>query len=76
MPPVFSSAANAQSLERALGELQLLLGSRVTTSTIQREHHSHGESYHKASLPDIVCFPKTTHEVSEIMLVSTSPVFQ
>jgi D-lactate dehydrogenase (cytochrome) len=70
MPSVFGSAANAQSLERALGELQTLLGSRVTTSTIQREHHSHGESYHKASLPDIVCFPKETREVSEIMRIS------
>jgi D-lactate dehydrogenase (cytochrome) len=70
MPSVFGSAANAQSLERALGELQVLLGSRVTTSTIQREHHSHGESYHKASLPDIVCFPKETREVSEIMRIS------
>lgn len=70
MPPVFGSAAKAQSLERAMGELQVLLGSRVTTSTIQREHHSHGESYHKASLPDIVCFPKETREVSEIMRIS------
>jgi D-lactate dehydrogenase (cytochrome) len=70
MSSVFGSAANAQSLERALGELQVLLGSRVTTSTIQREHHSHGESYHKASLPDIVCFPKETREVSEIMRIS------
>jgi len=70
MPSVFGSTANAQSLERALGELQALLGSRVTTSTIQREHHSHGESYHKASLPDIVCFPKETREVSEIMRIS------
>jgi D-lactate dehydrogenase (cytochrome) len=72
MPTVFSSAANAQSLERALGELQILLGSLVTTSTIQREHHSHGESYHKAALPDIVCFPETTREVGEIMRISAS----
>ena len=70
MPTDFGSAANAQSLEHALGELQTLLGSRVTTSMIQREHHSHGESYHKPSLPDIVCFPGTTREVSEIMRIS------
>jgi D-lactate dehydrogenase (cytochrome) len=70
MPPVFSSAANTDSLERALGELQVLLGSRVTTSTILREHHSHGESYHSAALPDMVCFPKETCEVSEIMRIS------
>ena len=70
MPTDFGSAANAQSLKRALGELQILLGSRVTTSMVQREHHSHGESYHKPSLPDIVCFPGTTREVSEIMRIS------
>jgi len=70
MSRVLGSAADARSLEGALEELQVLLGSRVTTSTIQREHHSHGESYHKASLPDIVCFPKTTGEISEIMRIS------
>jgi len=70
MPTDFGSAANAQSLKRALGELQILLGSRATTSMVQREHHSHGESYHKPSLPDIVCFPGTTREVSEIMRIS------
>jgi len=70
MPPVLGSAANTQALECALGELQALLGSRVTTSAIQREHHSHGESYHNASLPDMVCFPKETGEVAEIMRIS------
>jgi D-lactate dehydrogenase (cytochrome) len=70
MRPVSSSAANPPYLERALEELQVLLGSRVTTSTIQREHHSHGESYHSPALPDIVCFPKETGEVSEIMQIS------
>ena len=69
MSPVLGSAVNAQSLEYALGELQALLGSRVTTSAIQREHHSHGESYHTASLPDMVCFPKETREVAEIMRI-------
>jgi D-lactate dehydrogenase (cytochrome) len=70
MPPAFSSAANVQSLESALAELRLLLGSRVTNSTSQREHHSHGESYHKPALPDIVCFPSETSEVSAIMQIS------
>ncbi|HVW84503.1 MAG TPA: FAD-linked oxidase C-terminal domain-containing protein, partial [Bryobacteraceae bacterium] len=64
------SAADAPSLERALAELQTVLGTRVTTSDTQREHHSHGESYHAPALPDIVCFPVETREVSEIMRVS------
>jgi D-lactate dehydrogenase (cytochrome) len=57
-------------LEYALAELGALLGARVTTSATQREHHSHGESYHAPALPDIVCFPKETREVSKIMQIS------
>jgi D-lactate dehydrogenase (cytochrome) len=60
----------AEKLEVALAELQSFLGSRVTTAEVQREHHSHGESYHPPALPDMVCFPKTTDEVSEIMKIS------
>lgn len=59
-----------QSLECSLTELRALLGSRVTEATSQREHHSHGESYHKPALPDLVCFPKDTGEVSAIMQIS------
>src|SRR3954469_22018942 len=70
MRPGFRSPTLAQSLEGALAELVLLLGARVTTSAIQREHHSHGESYHAPALPDIVCFPKETREVSEVMQIS------
>jgi D-lactate dehydrogenase (cytochrome) len=61
---------NKAALEAATAQLQSLLGSRATTASAQREHHSHGESYHKAALPDIVCFPRTTEEVSEIMRIS------
>ena len=70
MSPVFRSATDCQRLASALAELQVLLGSRATTAAIQREQHSHGESYHKPGLPDIVCFPKETREVSEIMQIS------
>jgi D-lactate dehydrogenase (cytochrome) len=70
MQPGFRSATPTRSLDRSLAELQTLLGSRVTTSPIQREHHSHGESYHPPALPDLVCFPQATREVSEILQVS------
>lgn len=53
-----------------LSELQAFLGPRVTTSETQREHHSHGESYHAPAMPDIVCFPQTTGEISDIMRIS------
>ena len=61
---------NTAGLEAAAAQLQSLLGSRATTASAQREHHSHGESYHAPALPDIVCFPRTTEEVSEIMRIS------
>jgi D-lactate dehydrogenase (cytochrome) len=67
MPSVVRSAGNVQP---ALADLQVLLGPRVTTSQTQREHHSHGESYHTPHLPDVVCFPKETREVCEIMRIS------
>jgi len=54
-----------------LSDLQILLGSRATTSEIQRQHHSHGECCHPPALPDIVCFPKSTGEVSAIMRISS-----
>jgi D-lactate dehydrogenase (cytochrome) len=54
----------------AIGDLKALLGERVTTAEVIREHHSHGESYHPAALPDAVCFPKSTEEVSEILKIS------
>ncbi len=65
-----TSSVNVKTLEAALADLQPLLGSRVTTSDVQREHHSHGESYHLPAPPDIVCFPRNTAEVSEILKIS------
>jgi len=57
-------------LEAAFRELQSLLERRATTAEVVREHHSHGESYHPAALPDVVCFPHSTEEVSEILRIS------
>src|ERR1700720_393171 len=64
------SAAGGERLEAAGVALQPLLGTRATTASAQREHHSHGESYHAPALPDVVCFPRSTLEVSEIMKIS------
>ncbi len=59
-----------ERMQEAVRDLQALLGEWVTTAEVIREHHSHGESYHPAALPDAVCFPKSTEEVSEIMKIS------
>ncbi len=57
-------------LQGAVSALIELLGSRASTTKSQREHHSSGESYHPSALPDVVCFPQSTEEVSAIMRVS------
>jgi len=54
----------------ALADLGSRLGDRVTVAEVVREHHSHGESTHPPALPDLVCFPKNTQEVSEVLRVS------
>ena len=58
------------SVAAALTELKALLGSRASDADAVREHHSHGESYHPPAAPDIVCFPVTTAEVSEVAGIS------
>jgi len=57
-------------LENAVEALRTLLGNRASTAQVQREHHSHGESYHAPAMPDAVCYPHTTEEVSEILKIS------
>ncbi|WP_312109216.1 FAD-binding oxidoreductase [Brevibacillus reuszeri] len=47
--------------------IELLGDERVTTNQTVLEHHSHDESYHTPRLPDVVVFPQTAEEVSQIM---------
>ena len=61
---------NYTKLPEAFAELSTLLGNRATTSLAQRQHHRKGESHHPGALPDIVCFPHTTEEVSAIVKIS------
>lgn len=62
--------AAQERMKDAIAELTTLLGRRASTAEVVREHHSHGESYHAAALPDAVCFPQSTEEVSEILKIS------
>lgn len=62
--------AHPSSIESALADLRAFLGDRVTAAQAAREHHSHGESSHPPALPDLVCFPQSTEEVSRIAQVS------
>lgn len=59
-------------VKQLLIELRALLGKeRVSQNDTVLEQHSRDESYHKPVLPDVVVFPKTTEEVSEIMKLAT-----
>jgi D-lactate dehydrogenase (cytochrome) len=54
----------------AIDDLKQLLGVRASDGAAVREQHSHDESYHTPAAPDVVCFPRTTDEVSAIMAIS------
>ena len=66
------SVVSPAALEAALPALRAFLGDRVTSAIAVREHHSHGESTHTPALPDLVCFPQSTEEVSRILTLSAT----
>ena len=66
MPSVLSTGAR----EQLIAELRALLGERASTGASQREHHSHGESWHAAGEPDVVAFPESTEEVRAVVLAA------
>lgn len=51
---------------------EFLEESQVSVNQTIRELHGKDESYHEISLPDIVVFPKTTEEVSNIMKLANN----
>ena len=65
-----SSCRRRPPLPARSQQLRALLGARASDADAVREHHSHGESYHAPAAPDIVCFPASTAEVSEIARIS------
>jgi D-lactate dehydrogenase (cytochrome) len=70
MTSVDVSSGSSGLLREGIRELKSLLGTRTSDAEIVREHHGHGEAYHPPAIPDVVCFPTTTAEVSEIMKIS------
>ena len=67
---MLTQASPSSTIEAALADLRAFLGDRVTAALAAREHHSHDESSHPPALPDSVCFPQSTEEVSSIVKVS------
>jgi D-lactate dehydrogenase (cytochrome) len=60
----------ALAVDALTEQLKALLGDRCSTNPTQREHHSHGESWHAAGEPDVVVFPASTDEVSAIVTIA------
>lgn len=61
------------SIDNIVLELKkLLTDEQISVNLTVRELHSKDESYHEASLPDIVVFPKDTGEVSQIMKLANN----
>jgi len=50
-----------------LGELQALLGERVSTAPAVRAHHGRDESYLPVAPPDAVVYPRSTAEVQAVV---------
>jgi len=65
-----TQTVHPSAIESALTDLRALLGERATAALAAREHHSHDESSLPPALPDLVCFPRSTEEVSRIVDVS------
>lgn len=57
----------ASVIEAFTGELQKRYGNRVATSAAVREQHGHTLTWIENQPPDIVVYPETTEEVSEIV---------
>jgi D-lactate dehydrogenase (cytochrome) len=53
------------SIEPLVADLRALLADRVSIAAAVRDHHSHGESYHRSHPPDVVVFPESTDEVAQ-----------
>ncbi|MGB6687945.1 MAG: FAD-linked oxidase C-terminal domain-containing protein [Terracidiphilus sp.] len=67
---ITAQAGVNSAVAMALADLRAFLGDRVTAAEAAREHHSHDESSQKPALPDLVCFPQSSDEVSRILKVS------
>ncbi len=55
-----------------LDKLKSQLGTKVSTNSSILEHHSRGESWHTAHLPDAVVFPESTNEVKQVVELCNS----
>ncbi|MCF8465860.1 MAG: FAD-binding protein [Sneathiella sp.] len=56
-------------MDQVIRKLTDLLGKRCSTATAVREQHGKDESWHFPQAPDVVCFARSTQEVSDIVKI-------
>lgn len=56
-------------IDQVISKLSALLGDRCSTAAAVREQHGKDESWHVPEVPDVVCFARSTEEVSEIVKI-------
>ncbi|TNE35121.1 MAG: FAD-binding protein [Alphaproteobacteria bacterium] len=62
-------ATQHPEIGQVIEKLKTLLKERCSTSDAVREQHGKDESWHFPIAPDVVCFARSTEEVSEIMKI-------
>jgi D-lactate dehydrogenase (cytochrome) len=66
------SKPSAATVEILVAELQRLYGNRAVTSAAVREQHGHTLTWIPNQAPDVVVYPQTTREVSDIVKLCTA----
>ncbi len=64
-----STSVVSTDVTRALGEIGVLLGDRVSTAEAALKAHGEDFSWHRPAAPQGVCFPETDEEVSAIVRI-------
>ncbi|WP_025898270.1 FAD-binding oxidoreductase [Sneathiella glossodoripedis] len=62
-------SVSQEILNIAENELKAFLGERCSTAQAVRDQHGKDESWHETCSPDMVCFAKSTEEVSQIIKI-------
>ena len=72
--PLFCARPSAETVNTVIAALLARFGNRAATGEAIRAQHGHTRSYLETQAPDIVVWPETTEEVSEIVTLCATHV--